>query len=304
MQKINSKWEKFLKENYTTNNKKFNIKFKTKYIIFILIVCIIYFIINNFYIDEKKYTPHIALITINGTITKDEEYHIQNIINSLTNAFSNNLTKGIILNINSPGGSPVQSHIIHDHIIKLRKENINIKIYSLIEDIGASGAYLIASATHKIYCNKSSIVGSIGVILHSFNVNNIMKKIGIDRKLFHSGKNKGMLDPFSEQKSNEIIIINKSLNIVHEEFIKCVKNGRGSKLKYNKDIFSGKIWVGKEALNIGLIDGYYNINSISKNIIGELNIINYSTNDNLLNKISKNINNIIKYVPINLLFKI
>ena len=306
MQNINSKWENFLTENYILYNIKPNIKKKKiknflKIIIYVIIIYLIYYCINDFFNYNKKHTSHTALITISGTISQKEEANANDIINLLNKSLKNNYVKGIILKINSPGGTPVQSHMIYNHIIKLKKKNSKIKIYSIIEDIGTSGAYLIASSTNKIYSNQSSIIGSIGVILNSFNFNNFIKKIGIEKKLFTSGKSKGILDPFSEQKLDELIIINKTLTIVHEEFIKYVKYGRGSRLKYNKDLFSGKVWIGKEALKIGLIDGYYNINSIAKNIIGEKNIFNYSKNNNLLNKINKNINNIIKINPLNLL---
>ncbi|QQG46930.1 MAG: S49 family peptidase [Candidatus Azosocius agrarius] len=308
MQNINSKWENFLNESYILYNTKSNIKFKNliklfKFIIIIIIIYMLYIYINNsFFNYNKKNVPHIALITIYGSITQNEESNAKNIIESLNNAFNNDCTKSIILKINSPGGSPVQSNMIYNHILKLKKEKPNLKIYSIIEDLGTSGVYLIASATNEIYCNQSSIVGSIGVILNSFNFKNIIHKIGIERKLFSSGKNKGMLDPFSDQKSNEITIINKTLITVHEEFIKCVKNERKSRLIYNKDIFSGKIWIGKNALKLGLIDGYYNIDSIMKNIIEESNILNYSTDNNLLNKINKSINNIMKIIPLKLSF--
>jgi protease-4 len=308
MKNINSKWQTFLQENYILNNKKYNIKYKNikfilKITIIITFIILIYICFYNFFSNySKQNIPHTALIKIDGPIIQNEENSALNIIYLLNNAFNNNHTKGVILKINSPGGSPVQSNMIYNHIIKLKKSNPKIKIYSLIEDVGASGAYLIASATNNIYCNQSSIVGSIGVILNSFNFNEIINKYGIKRKLFSSGKSKGMIDPFTKQKSNDIAIINKTLNIVHEEFIKCVKNGRGSRLKYNKDLFTGKIWIGKEAIELGLIDGYNNVDSISKNIICELNILNYSINNNLLNKISNNMNNIIKNFLLNLYF--
>jgi protease-4 len=229
---------------------------------------------------------HVALIEINGIIN-DKNNNSKNIVNLLDNAFNKTNCKAIILKINSPGGTPVQSNIIHNHIKKLRNMNKK-KIFSVIEDIGTSGAYLIATATEKIYCDQSSIIGSIGVILTSFGFVEAMNKIGIERRLYKAGKHKAIMDPFTEKNTNDESIIQHNLDIIHDYFINIVKKNRPNIINNTQtELFSGKFWTGKDAIELGLVDGFYDIYTLSSEVIETNNIIEYNNDSNILNLLNK-----------------
>jgi protease-4 len=258
----------------TYNIKKIYVKMASIVIILVLLILI-------FSNKSEKDKEHIAIIEITGIIT-EKNNNAKNIITSLDKGFQNINCKAIILKINSPGGTPVQSNIIHNYIKKLRNTNKK-QIFSVIEDIGTSGAYLIASATEKIYCDPSSIVGSIGVILTSFGFTDAINKIGIERRIYKAGKNKAILDPFIEKNKNDEIIIQHNLEIIHENFINTVKKNRPNiqTLLY-EEVFSGKFWTGKDAIELGLIDGFYDIYTLSSEIIEINTTIDYN-NTNMIN---------------------
>jgi protease-4 len=258
-------------------------KIYVKTIMLILIIIIIIFVFNKSDTDDK----HIAIIEINGIIT-EKNNNSKTIINLLDNAFLNKNCKAIILKINSPGGTPVQTNIIHNYIKKLRNTKKK-NIYSIIEDIGTSGAYLIATATEKIYCDPSSIIGSIGVIITSFGFVETLNKIGVERRIYKAGKHKAIMDPFTEKNKNEEIIIQHNLEIIHENFINTVKKNRPNlSTSLQEEIFSGKFWTGKDAIELGLIDGFYDIYTFSSEIIDVNKTIDY-TKENILNTIINNL---------------
>jgi len=267
--------------------RRWNIFFKL--IFLILIISIIFSIIglkeNKIY--QNKNIDHVAIIEINGTISEKNKTNANNIINILNEAFNNKNSKAIILKINSPGGTPVQSNIIHNHIKRLRNLNTNKPIFSVIEDIGTSGAYLIAVATEKIYCDPSSIIGSIGVTLNSFGFVEAINKLGIERRLYKSGKYKAIMDPFLEKNIDEDKIIQHNLNIIHKNFINIVKKNRMNIKTNNSDIFTGKFWIGTDALDIGLVDGFYDIYTLSSDIIKINTIVDYNSNLNIFNIFKK-----------------
>ncbi len=269
------------------NIKKSEIIYNNKYIsikkiLLILILLVIIFI--YIYTKNLKNIDHIALIEINGMISEKEDSNSINIIEALDKAFNNKKAKGIIIKINSPGGKPVQANIIHNYIKRIKKSNKK-EIISIIEDIGTSGAYLIATATNKIYCDPSSIVGSIGVILNSFGFVETINKLGIERRLYKSGKHKGIMDPFTKTNNEENIIIQKTMNHIHEEFINIVKRNRKNKIIKEEEIFTGRFWTGKEALNLGLVDGFFDIYSLSIDIFKTKNIIKYNKDHDIIKKI-------------------
>jgi len=252
-------------------------------ILIILVGMLISIIINKTEINKE----HIAIIEIKGIITENNN-NSKNIINLLNKAFHNEKCKAIILKINSPGGTPVQTNIIHNYIKKIRTTKKKY-IFSIIEDIGTSGAYLIATATEKIYCDPSSIIGSIGVIVTSFGFAEAINKIGIERRIYKAGKNKAIMDPFTEKNKNDEIIIQHNLNIIHEMFIKTIKKNRPNiSLNSQNDIFSGIFWTGNEAMELGLIDGFYDIYTLSSEIIEINNIIDYN-NENIISSYISNI---------------
>jgi protease IV len=245
-------------------------KFFFKIFIIILIIIMVIFLYKN----DKNY-EHLAIIEIDGIITHENKNNAKNIILYLNEAFENKKAKAIVIKINSPGGSPVQANIIYKHIKNLRKKNIK-PIISVIEDIGTSASYLISTSTEKIFCDQSSIIGSIGVLSQSFGFVELIKKIGIERRVYSSGPNKTILDPFIDKtnKSEEIIL--ESIKIIHNNFVNIVKNNRPLINLKDDDIFSGRFWIGEDALKLGLIDGFDDIYNIASNLIEVDKIINYN----------------------------
>lgn len=226
---------------------------------------------------ETRIGPHTAVIDVKGEIGADRDASAKHIIDSLQKAVSDPDTKGIILRVNSPGGSPVQAGMVYDEIRRLQKQHPHTKIYAVISDIGASGAYYIASAANDIYADKASLVGSIGVISSGFGFTGLMQKLGIDRRLYTAGDHKAFLDPFSPAKPKESQFWNHVLQVTHEQFIKAVEQGRGARLKKDdKQLFSGLVWTGQQALGLGLIDGYGTVDSVARSVIGAKTLVDYS----------------------------
>lgn len=195
----------------------------------------------------------------------------------------------MILRINSPGGSPVQSGYIYDEIRRLRGENPNIKVYAVISDLGASGAYYIASAADQIYADKASLVGSIGVTAASFGFTGLMDKLGVDRRVYTSGEHKAFLDPFQPQKPEEAAFWKTVLETTHKQFIDSVKKGRGDRLKdaEHPELFSGLIWSGEQALDLGLIDALGNTSYVAREVIGQEELVDFTVQESPLDRFTK-----------------
>ena len=222
-----------------------------------------------------------ALIDVRGVIADKEAASADNIVTSLQAAFADPKVKGVVLRINSPGGSPVQSGYVYDEIRRLRGLHPDIKVYAVISDLGASGAYYIASAADEIYADKASLVGSIGVTAAGFGFVGAMDKLGIQRRAYTSGEHKAFLDPFEPEKPDETKFWQGVLNITHEQFIASVKQGRGDRLK-DKDhpeLFSGLVWTGQQALPLGLIDGLGNASSVARDVIGEKELVDFTVEE-------------------------
>lgn len=232
---------------------------------------------------------HTALIDIYGEISAEQFSNADDIRDALRLAFKNRHVRGIVLRINSPGGSPVQARQIYDEIRSLRTEYPEIPLYATIEELGTSAAYLIASAADNIYADKTSLIGSIGVRIDSFGFVEGMKKIGIERRLYTAGKNKDILDPFLPRDPQDDAFIEGQLKLVHQVFIENVRQGRGNRLKENPDIFSGLFWVGEEALNLGLIDGYGDADYVARSVIKAEQIVDYTPSQNLIERIVQRI---------------
>lgn len=198
---------------------------------------------------------HVASVLVQGMIADEGEADAERIIKGLKKAFKNPDSKAVMLKINSPGGSPVQSGYVYDEIKRLRGEYPDKQLVAVIEDLGASGAYYIAAAADKIYADKASLVGSIGVISGGFGFVDAMKKVGVERRIYHAGNDKAFLDPFSPQVAQQKEFWQKVLTVTHKQFIDQVKKGRGDRLKGGDEVFSGLIWSGEQALELGLIDG-------------------------------------------------
>src|SRR5688500_8506261 len=191
---------------------------------------------------------HTALVEINGVISHISLASADNVTAGLQDAFKDKRTHGVILRINSPGGSPVQAGHINEEIRRLRTKYPDIPLYAVVEDIGASGGYYIAVAADRIYVDKASIVGSIGVLMDGFGFTGAMEKLGVERRLMTAGENKAILDPFSPQKPEEREFAQKMLNEIHQQFITVVREGRGERLKQDPKIFTGLFWTGEASV--------------------------------------------------------
>ncbi len=264
-------------------NRRWGIFFKSLFALYLLGFFIVY-LSNNTDMASFSTDKHTALIDINGVIADDTEARADYVVSGLRKAFEDEYTKGIIIRINSPGGSPVQAGYINDEIKRLRAEYPNIPVYAVISDMCASGGYYIAAAADKIYANKASIVGSIGVIMAGFGFVDTIKKLGIERRLLHAGENKGFLDPFQPLKQDEVEHIQGLLSEVHQQFIDVVKEGRGDRLVDDEKLFSGLIWTGEEGIKLGLVDGLASASKVARDVIGAEDIVDYTKHENYLDR--------------------
>lgn len=232
---------------------------------------------------------HTALIEVRGMIADQESASADNIVSALRKAFEDKNTKGIVLRINSPGGSPVQSGYIYDEIRRLRVLHPDVKVYAVISDLGASGAYYIASAADEIYADKSSLVGSIGVTAAGFGFVGSMEMLGVDRRLYTSGEHKAFLDPFQPQNAEETAFWQAVLQTTHKQFIASVKQGRGDRLKdaEHPELFSGLIWSGEQALELGLIDALGNSSFVAREVIGQTEIVDFTLEESPFDRFAK-----------------
>lgn len=232
---------------------------------------------------------HTAVIDIRGPIDADQPASADNINGALDMAFDSKLVRGVILRIDSPGGSPVQARQIYDKIQSLQAKNEKVKVYALIEDLGTSAAYLIASSAEEIHADQTSIVGSIGVIMEGFGFPDSMQKLGVERRLYIAGKNKALLDPFSPRNAEQETFVQQELDMVHQAFIQNVRNGRKDRLKETPDMFSGLFWSGEHALRLGLIDGHKNAGEIAKELIKAENMVDYTPGISVIDRIANRI---------------
>ena len=267
------------------NSRRWGIFFKSVSLIYLgWVLLFVLSTSNNSTMATGDFT---ALIDLNGEIGTDLEISATNIKKSLKEVYENPGTKALILAINSPGGSPVQSGIINDEITRYKLLNPHIPVYAVIGDICASGGYYIAVAADKIFVDKASIVGSIGVLMNGFGFDKAIKNLGIERRLITSGENKGILDPFLPLKPKQRDFMQGLLKEVHDQFITVVKKGRGNKLALNSEIFSGLFWSGESAIKLGLADDYGDIDLVAREIIGHERIIDFTAQSNFADRFAK-----------------
>jgi protease-4 len=231
---------------------------------------------------------HVAVIDIQGVIAQGEAASASSVIEGLQNAFKDKNTKGVILNINSPGGSPVQSAYIYDEIRRLKKLHPDLPIYSVVSDMCASGGYYVAAASDKIFVSPASIIGSIGVIMNGFGFTNIMDKLGVERRLLTAGEHKALLDPFSPAKPQETEYMLSLLDQVHQQFISAVREGRGERLKEAKapELFSGLVWTGAQGVAIGLADGFGSVESVARDELNTDETVNFTPQEHLIDRLA------------------
>ena len=235
-------------------------------------------------------SKHTALVDLTGLIAEGEKASSDNIVTALRDAFEDKNTTGVILRINSPGGTPVQAGYIYDEIIRLRKIHPDTALYAVISDMCASGGYYVAAAADKIYADKASIVGSIGVRMDNFGFVEAMKKLGVERRTLTAGKNKALLDPFAPVDEEVNKHMSTMLQSIHQQFIDAVKKGRGDRLKQSVEgLFSGLIWTGEQSLEIGLVDELASAGYVAREVIGEENIVNFTVTDDLLDRLAKRV---------------
>ena len=271
-----------LKEQQTARRWSIFFKILTFGYLFLLLI-----LASGWFGGKNSSGPHTALIEIAGVIEPGGEVNADSVISSLNEAYESTGTKGIILRFNSPGGSPVQAGIINDEIVRQKKLHPNIPIYGVVEDICASGGYYIAAATDKIYVDKGSIVGSIGVLMDGYGFTEVMKKVGVERRLMTAGENKGMLDPFSPVNPKHQALAQTMLNEVHEQFKTVVRNGRGSRLKETPETFSGLFWSGEQSIKLGLADALGSADYVAREVIKQEEIVDYTYQETVVDRFAK-----------------
>jgi protease-4 len=236
--------------------------------------------------STDKTAAHTAVVEIKGEIASGGDASAESIVAAMRSAMEDNGAQGIVLLINSPGGSPVQAGIINDEIRRL-KAKYKKPIYAVVEESCASAAYYIAAATDRIYVDKASIVGSIGVLMDGFGFTGLMDKLGVERRLLTAGENKGFLDPFSPQTEKQRAFAQQMLDQIHKQFIDAVKQGRGKRLKESPELFSGLFWTGQQAIDLGLADQLGNVDYVAREVIKAEDLVDYTRRDNVAERLAK-----------------
>jgi len=231
-------------------------------------------------------SSHTALIEIKGEIDSEANANAEWIMVSLRSAFEDEGAQAIVLLINSPGGSPVQAGMINDEIRRLKALHQK-PVYAVVEETCASAAYYIAVGADKIYVDKASIVGSIGVLMDGFGFTGLMDKVGVERRLMTAGENKGFLDPFSTPTKPQKAHAQRLLDQIHQQFIAVVREGRGDRLKETPEMFSGLFWSGQQAVELGLADGYGTLDSVARDVVKAEDIVDYTRQDNVAERLAK-----------------
>jgi protease-4 len=237
--------------------------------------------------DKAADGKHTALVDLSGVIAPGADASAERVTAALQAAFKDENTQGVVIRINSPGGSPVQSNHIYDEMQRLRKKHPKVPLYAVVEDVCASGGYYVAVGADKIYVGKSSIVGSIGVRMDSFGVTGLMDKLGVERRLLTAGQNKGFLDPFLPVDEAQKRHAQALLEDVHRQFIDVVREGRGQRLKETPEIFSGLVWTGQQSLELGLADAYGSVESVARDVVKAENIVDFTQKENLAEKFAR-----------------
>ncbi len=230
--------------------------------------------------------PHTAVVAIKGEIADGADASAEWIVAALRAAFEDEGSQAVVLQINSPGGSPVQAGIINDEIRRL-KEKHKKPVFAVVEESCASAAYYIAVAADSIYVDKASIVGSIGVLMDGFGFTGLMDKLGVERRLMTAGVNKGFLDPFSPQTKHQRAYAQTLLDQIHQQFIQVVRDGRGKRLKETPELFSGLFWSGQQAVELGLADGLGNVDYVAREVVKAEEVIDYTRHENVAERLAK-----------------
>ena len=230
---------------------------------------------------------HTAMVEVNGVISTGSDASAERINSALQAAFKDKNTQGVVVRINSPGGSPVQAQTIYDEMRRLRQKYPDIPLYAVVEDVCASGGYFVAVGADRIYVAKSSIVGSIGVLMNGFGFTGLMDKLGVERRLITAGENKGMLDPFSPLDEKDVKHARQMVDDIHQQFVGVVREGRGKRLKETPDMFSGLIWTGQKSVDLGLADAFGSLEYVAREVIKAEEIVDYTQKESVVEKFAK-----------------
>lgn len=266
------------------SERRWRIFFRAAWLL--LVAAVFYALIAGRAASTAPSGPHTALVEVRGEIAVEAEANAESLVAALKTAFEDNGAQALILRINSPGGSPVQSGIVYDEIKRLKAKHKK-KVYAVVEEVCASGAYYIAAAADEIYVDKASIVGSIGVLMDGFGFTGTMEKLGVERRLLTAGENKAMLDPFSPANPKHVAYAKAMIDQIHQQFVAVVKEGRGKRLKETPETFSGLFWNGEEAVRQGLADGVGNLDYVARELIKAEEIIDYTPRDNVAERLAK-----------------
>jgi protease-4 len=266
------------------SDRRWRIFFRLSWLLLVMAVAYAIFAVRNHVATPNG--PHTALIEIRGEIAAGAEASAENLLPGIKTAFEDDSAKAIVLRINSPGGSPVQAGIINDEIRRLKKLHPK-KVYAVVEETCASGAYYIAVAADEIYVDKASIVGSIGVLMDSFGATGLMDKLGVERRLLTAGENKGMGDPFSPLLPKQRAYLQGMIDQIHQQFIAVVKQGRGTRLKQTPETFSGLFWNGEQAVAMGLVDHLGNLDYVAREVVKAEEVIDYTPKENVAERLAK-----------------
>lgn len=266
--------------------RQWSIFFKS--LAFIYLFILLFLVTDWFDSDDISGSrKHTALVELRGVISPDSISSAENINAGLQQAFKDAKTQGVILRINSPGGSPVQAGYINDEIRRLRAEYPQIPLYAVVEDVCASGGYYVAVAADRIYVDKASVVGSIGVLMNRFGFTGAMEKLGIERRLITSGENKAFLDPFSPPDPEQEEYAKKMLSDIHRQFIQVVQQGRGTRLKESPELFTGMVWTGQKSIELGLADATGSAEYVAREIIQAERIVDYTTREGFAERLAR-----------------
>ncbi|MDZ7584892.1 MAG: S49 family peptidase, partial [Thiobacillus sp.] len=265
-------------------SRHWSILFKTLGFLYLFIVL---FLAAGWFRSDGVSLPkaHTALVDLQGVISADK-ISADSVISSLQGAFEDKKTQGVILRINSPGGSPVQAGQIYDEIKRLRAKHPKVPLYAVVDDICASGGYYVAAGADKIFVDKASIVGSIGVLMDGFGFTETMQKIGVERRLLTAGENKGFLDPFSPVDPKQQAFAKQMLEEIHAQFIAVVREGRGKRLKETPETFSGLVWSGEKSIQLGLADAFGTVESVARDVIKAEDIVDFTRQDSLFERLA------------------
>lgn len=276
----------FASINEQRRARRWNIFFKSLLALYLAVLLLLYWPAEWSAMDVTS-GKHTALVDMKGIISDETEANAETVIEGLQEAFEDDKTAGVILRLNSPGGSPVQSGYIYREIRRLREKYPDTQLYAVITDICASGCYYVASAADDIYVDRASIVGSIGVRMDSFGFVDTLKKLGMERRLYTAGENKGFLDPFLPSKASDVEHVNRLLGDIHEQFKTAVREGRGDRLKEDPQLYSGLVWTGEEGIGLGLVDAIGSSDFVAREIIGEEEIVDFTQEPDLLERLSE-----------------